>query len=407
MPRLRLGPRASSSGQLMAPDASLASPGDISPSVSPSDAAAHVGVMRLRPAPPQQQPQQQRRWTTGAVAAPRAPAPPPRRASTGSLRDTPSSRWRSRRYRLSTLTMAECMEAAAVALATKAKASSNAADAENADPQHRFVTERRRPNRKPLEAAAREHTAAAAQEAGLTSLVQQELSSTPEPRSKPPLQITLPQPQPACEGAEGEGAAPAAAPEEEEDEVLAAISPQLAQMQISREMQISPQQISPDVITAQMHMHISPLRAADLADSPFAGIAKKMRQQEAGRSREEQEARLSPRAMREGEEEEGAQLASPSSPRAAQLSPPTPEQMRFSPEAAAAPAASDERPGSDAAPQQPSLLKLDLKPEQQQPSDGSRRMLRRMTRSPQIQVPPRRTALPDHCPGPNPGPLHN
>lgn len=396
----------------MAPDASLASPGDISPSVSPSDAAAHVGVMRLRPAPPQQQPQQQRRWTTGAVAAPRAPAPPPRRASTGSLRDTPSSRWRSRRYRLSTLTMAECMEAAAVALATKAKeSSSNAADAENADPQHRFVTERRRPNRKPLEAAAREHTAAAAQEAGLTSLVQQELSSTPEPRSKPPLQITLPQPQPACEG-EGEGAAPAAAPEEE-DEVLAAISPQLAQMQISREMQISPQQISPDVITAQMHMHmhISPLRAADLADSPFAGIAKKMRQQEAGRSREitgdhgrsreEQEARLSPRAMREEEEEEeGAQLASPSSPRATQLSPPTPEQMRFSPEAAAAPAASDERPGSDAAPQQPSLLKLDLKPEQQQPSDGSRRMLRRMTRSPQIQVPPRRTALPDHCPDP-------
>ena len=294
--------------------------------------------------------------------------------------------------------MAECMEAAAVALATKAKASSNAADAENADPQHRFVTERRRPNRKPLEAAAREHTAAAAQEAGLTSLVQQELSSTPEPRSKPPLQITLPQPQPACEG-EGEGAAPAAAPEEEEDEVLAAISPQLAQMQI--QMQISPQQISPDVITAQMHMHISPLRAADLADSPFAGIAKKMRQQEAGRSREAQEARLSPRAMREEEEEEeGAQLASPSSPRAAQLSPPTPEQMRFSPEAAAAPAASDERPGSDAAPQQPSLLKLDLKPEQQQPSDGSRRMLRRMTRSPQIQVPPRRTALPDHCPDP-------
>ena len=289
---------------------------------------------------------------------------------------------------------------------------SSAADlnAENADPQLRFVTERRRPNRKPLEAAAREHTAAAAQEAGLTSLVQQELSSTPEPRSKPPLQITLPHPQPDCEGGGDEGAAPVAAPEEDDDEVLAAISPQLAQMQI--QMQISPQQISPDVITAQMHMqmHISPLRAADLADSPFAGIAKKMRQQEAGRSREEQEARLSPRAMREGEEE-AAQLALPSSPRAAQLSPPTPEQMRFSPEAAAAPDASDERPGSDAAPQQPSLLKLDLKLdlklEQQQPSDGSRRMLRRMTRSPQIQVPPRRTALPDHCPGPNPGPLHN
>ena len=365
MPRLRLGPRASSSGQLMAPDASLASPGDISPSVSPSDAAAHVGVMRLRPAPPQQQPQQQRRWTTGAVAAPRAPAPPPRRASTGSLRDTPSSRWRSRRYRLSTLTMAECMEAAAVALATKAKASSNAADAENADPQHRFVTERRRPNRKPLEAAAREHTAAAAQEAGLTSLVQQELSSTPEPRSKPPLQITLPQPQPACEG-EGEGAAPAAAPEEEEDEVLAAISPQLAQMQI--QMQISPQQISPDTVTAQMQ--ISPLRAADLADSPFAQIAKKMREAEAGRSREVRE-------------DEASQLASPS-PRAAQCRPmpsvDTPEKMRFSPEAAAAPEASDER--AEAA-SQLSLLKLE-----QQPSDGSRRMLRRMTRSPQIQATP-------------------
>jgi len=116
MARLRLGPRASSSGQLVAPDASLTSPGDVSSSVSLGDAAGHVGVMRLRPPQQQQQPQQQRRWTTGAVAAPRAPAPPPRRASTGSLRDTPSSRWRSRRYRLSTLTMAECIEAAAVSV---------------------------------------------------------------------------------------------------------------------------------------------------------------------------------------------------------------------------------------------------------------------------------------------------
>lgn len=247
---------------------------------------------------------------------------------------------------------------------------SSAADlnAENADPQLRFVTERRRPNRKPLEAAAREHTAAAAQEAGLTSLPQ-ELSGTPEPRTKPPLHITLPLQQPACEA---EGAAPAAAGQPEdvelrrlrrppEDEELAQISPQLAQMQIS------PQQISPDTVTAQME--ISPLRAADLADSPFAQIAKKMREAEAGRSRE----------MRE---DEASQLASPS-PRAAQCRPAavdTPEKMRCSPEVAAAPEASDEM--AEAA-SQPSLLKLD-----QQPSDGSRRMLRRMTRSPQIQVTP-------------------
>ena len=247
---------------------------------------------------------------------------------------------------------------------------SSAADlnAENADPQLRFVTERRRPNRKPLEAAAREHTAAAAQEAGLTSLPQ-ELSGTPEPRTKPPLHITLPLQQPACEA---EGAAPAAAGQPEdvelrrlrrppEDEELAQISPQLAQMQIS------PQQISPDTVTAQME--ISPLRAADLADSPFAQIAKKMREAEAGRSRE----------MRE---DEASQLASPS-PRAALCRPAsvdTPEKMRFSPEVAAAPEASDEM--AEAA-SQPSLLKLD-----QLPSDGSRRMLRRMTRSPQIQVTP-------------------
>ena len=261
---------------------------------------------------------------------------------------------------------------------------SSAADlnAENADPQLRFVTERR-PNRKPLEAAAREHTAAAAQEAGLTSLTSlpQELSGTPEPRTKPPLHITLPLQQPACEA---EGAAPAAAGQPEdvelrrlrrppEDEELAQISPQLAQMQIS------PQQISPDTVTAQME--ISPLRAADLADSPFAQIAKKMREAEAGRSPEMREAEAG--RSREVREDEASQLASPS-PRAAQCRPmpsvDTPEKMRFSPEAAAAPEASDER--AEAA-SQPSLLKLE-----QQPSDGSRRMLRRMTRSPQIQATP-------------------
>ena len=63
----------------------------------------------------------------------------------------------------------------------------------------------------------------------------------------------------------------------------------------------------------------------------------------------------------------------------------TPERMRpeASPEVvevAAAPTAADERAG--AAPQ-PSLLQPGG-----QPSDGSRRMLRRMTRSPQIQVNP-------------------
>ena len=63
----------------------------------------------------------------------------------------------------------------------------------------------------------------------------------------------------------------------------------------------------------------------------------------------------------------------------------TPEGMRpeASPEVvevAAAPTAADERAG--AAPQ-PSLLQPGG-----QPSDGSRRMLRRMTRSPQIQVNP-------------------
>ena len=47
-------------------------------------------------------------------------------------------------------------------------------------------------------------------------------------------------------------------------------------------------------------------------------------------------------------------------------------------EVAAAPTAADERAG---APPQPSLLQPGG-----QPSDGSRRMLRRMTRSPQIQV---------------------
>lgn len=248
------------------------------------------------------------------------------------------------------------------------------ANAENADPQLRFVTERRRPNRKPLEAAAREHAAAAAQEAGLTSLAL-ELSTPEPPRTKPPLHITLPPPQPAFE-AEAEGAAAAAAglPEEvelrrlrrpPEDEELAQISPQLAQMQIS------PQQISPDSVTAQMQIsptsQISPLRAADLADSPFAQIAKKMREAEA------------------------SQLASPPlPPRAATAqcrpaSVDTPEKMRsrVSPEEAvaapAAPAALDER--AEAPPPKPSLLKLE-----QQPPDGSRRVLRRMTRSPQIQV---------------------
>ena len=251
------------------------------------------------------------------------------------------------------------------------------ANAENADPQLRFVTERRRPNRKPLEAAAREHAAAAAQEAGLTSLAL-ELSTPEPPRTKPPLHITLPPPQPAFEAeaeaeAEAEGAAAAAAglPEEvelrrlrrpPEDEELAQISPQLAQMQIS------PQQISPDSVTAQMQIsptsQISPLRAADLADSPFAQIAKKMREAEA------------------------SQLASPPlPPRAATAqcrpaSVDTPEKMRsrVSPEeAVAAPAALDER--AEAPPPKPSLLKLE-----QQPPDGSRRVLRRMTRSPQIQV---------------------
>ena len=186
---------------------------------------------------------------------------------------------------------------------------SSAADlnAENADPQLRFVTERRRPNRKPLEAAAREHTAAAAQEAGLTSLPQ-ELSGTPEPRTKPPLHITLPLQQPACEA---EGAAPAAAGQPEdvelrrlrrppEDEELAQISPQLAQMQIS------PQQISPDTVTAQME--ISPLRAADLADSPFAQIAKKMREHEQRETRgDNQRVERAPREA-EQREAEAAQL---------------------------------------------------------------------------------------------------
>ena len=69
----------------------------------------------------------------------------------------------------------------------------------------------------------------------------------------------------------------------------------------------------------------------------------------------------------------------------------TPERMRpeASPEVvevAAAPTAADERAG--AAPQ-PALLQPGG-----QPSDGSRRMLRRMTRSPQIQVNPN----PDPCP---------
>ena len=273
----------------------------------------------------------------------------------------------------STNTCEPCLGQLAAEAKTGGKTSrSSAADlnAENADPQLRFVTERR-PNRKPLEAAAREHTAAAAQEAGLTSLTSlpQELSGTPEPRTKPPLHITLPLQQPAYEA---EGAAPAAAGQPE-DEELAQISPQLAQMQIS------PQQISPDTVTAQMQ--ISPLRAADLADSPFAQIAKKMREAEAGRSPEMREAEAG--RSREVREDEASKLASPS-PRAAQCRPmpsvDTPEKMRFSPEAAAAPEASDER--AEAA-SQLSLLKLE-----QQPSDGSRRMLRRMTRSPQIQATP-------------------
>lgn len=98
--------------------------------------------------PPREPPaRQQRRWTTGACL-PKAPAPPPRRASTGSLRDTPSSRWRSRRYRLSELTIAECIERANIAMlaaeAKAAKARVSADSSENADPQMRFVTERRR-----------------------------------------------------------------------------------------------------------------------------------------------------------------------------------------------------------------------------------------------------------------------
>ena len=55
-----------------------------------------------------------------------------------------------------------------------------------------------------------------------------------------------------------------------------------------------------------------------------------------------------------------------------------PEASREVVEAAAAPTAADERAG--AAPQ-PALLQPGG-----QPSDGSRRMLRRMTRSPQIQA---------------------
>ena len=98
--------------------------------------------------PPREPPaRQQRRWTTGACL-PKAPAPPPRRASTGSLRDTPSSRWRSRRYRLSELTVAECVERANIAMlafeAKAAKARIAADSSENANPQMRFVTERRR-----------------------------------------------------------------------------------------------------------------------------------------------------------------------------------------------------------------------------------------------------------------------
>ena len=407
---MRLRQRATSSGQLVAPDASLASPAGISPSVSPSDAAGHSGVMRPA-APPQLQAQQQRRWTTGAVAGPRAPPPPPRRASTGSLRDTPSSRWRSRRYRLSTLTMEECIEAAAVSvrdavlepqastqqadppltsepclgqLAAEAKAGAKASlghagSAENADPQLRFVTERRRPRRKPLEAAAREHAAAAAHEAGLTSLAH-ELSATPEPRTKPPLHITLPprhelrQPTYGAEagaedgteaeaGAGVEDGAPAATggggfggglpeevklPEEVElrrlrrppeaaaaEEDLAQISPRLAQMQIS------PAQISPDSVTAPMRTsprsqaswEVSPLRAADLADSPFAQIAKKMREHEQreargdnqrmeqaqreAEQREQQVAQQQAAQQEAARQEAAAQLASPS-PRPAQ-----------------------------------------------------------------------------------------
>ena len=414
---MRLRQRASSSGQLVAPDASLASPAGISPSVSPSDAAGHSGVMRPA-APPQLQAQQQRRWTTGAVAGPRAPPPPPRRASTGSLRDTPSSRWRSRRYRLSTLTMEECIEAAAVSVRdaalepqastqqadppltpepclgqlaaeakTGAKASlGHAVNAENADPQLRFVTERRRPRRKPLEAAAREHAAAAAHEAGLTSLAH-ELSATPEPRTKPPLHITLPpqhelrQPTYGAEaeaedgagaGAEAEDGAPAATgggrfggglPEEvelpgevklpaevelrrlrrppeaaAEEEDLAQISPRLAQMQIS------PAQISPDSVTAPMRTsprseaswEVSPLRAADLADSPFAQIAKKMREHEqreargdkqrmehAQREAEQRQAEAEA-AQQQAEQQQAAQQEAARPEAAAQLASPSP-----------------------------------------------------------------------------------
>ena len=324
------------------------------------------------------------------MAGPRAPPPPPRRASTGSLRDTPSSRWRSRRYRLSALTMEECIEAAAVAVRdaelehqasthqadppltpepclgqlaaeakTGAKASlGHAVNAENADPQLRFVTERRRPQRKPLEAAAREHTAAAAHEAGLTSLAH-ELTATPEPRAKPPLHITLPprhelrQPTYAAEaedgaevGAEADGGAPTAIgggggfggglpeevelrrlrrpPEEEAEEGgdLAQISPRLAQMQIS------PAQVSPDSVTAPMQTsprsQVSPLRAADLADSPFAQIAKKMREHEQRETRgDNQRVERVPREA-EQREAEAAQLEAARLEAASRLASPSP-----------------------------------------------------------------------------------
>jgi len=126
--------------------------------IQATTAAAEVEPVQVLDARPLL-PQQSRRWTTGAFT-PHAPAPPPRRASTGSLRDTPSSRWRSRRYRLTSLTMTECIEqATAAALAAEAKAAAMRAqlilayeDSENSDPQLRFVTERRR--RKPLVAVA-------------------------------------------------------------------------------------------------------------------------------------------------------------------------------------------------------------------------------------------------------------
>ena len=284
------------------------------------------------------------------------------------------------------LTPEPCLGQLAAEAKTGAKASlGHAVNAENADPQLRFVTERRRPRRKPLEAAAREHAAAAAYEAGLTSLAH-ELSATPEPRTKPPLHITLPPRhelrQPAYEaeaeaedgtedeteaeagaGAGAEGGAPAATgggggglpeevklPEEvelrrlrrppeaaEEEEDLAQISPRLAQMQIS------PARISPDSVTAPMRTsprseaswEVSPLRAADLADSPFAQIAKKMREHEQREARGDNQ-RMEHPAQREAEQrqaeaeaaqqqvaqqqvarQEAAQLASPS-PRPAQ-----------------------------------------------------------------------------------------